>query len=125
MDKIKYYLDYDKQTTQVLFLGIEKNSEHSIELELDDEEYAELANDLDFMFIKNGKPVLDQNYKTKYLNGIKNRNRIDELKSFLAATDWKVTVNAELFQVGLPLKYPNLHAERQAWRDEINELEGE
>ena len=125
MDKIKYYLDYDKQTTQVLFLGIEKNSEHSIELELDDEEYAELANDLDFMFIKNGKPVLDQNYKTKYLNGIKNRNRIDELKALLAATDWKVTVNAELFQVGLPLKYPNLHAERQAWRDEINELEGE
>jgi len=32
-------------------------------------------------------------------------------------------VNAELIQNGLPIKYPNLHQERQAWRDEINDLE--
>lgn len=56
----------------------------------------------------------------KKLNG---EQRIAELKQLLAATDWKVVVNAELYQAGLPLKYPNLHAERQAWRDEINELE--
>jgi hypothetical protein len=51
--------------------------------------------------------------------------RIPELKAFLATSDWKVIVNAELYQAGLPLKYPNLHAERQAWRNEINQLEFE
>lgn len=49
--------------------------------------------------------------------------RIRKLKLFLEETDWKVIVNAELVQAGLPAKYPNLHEERQAWRDEINELE--
>lgn len=49
--------------------------------------------------------------------------RIAELKQLLAASDWKVIVNAELLQNGLKLKYPNLHAERQTWRDEINKLE--
>jgi len=49
--------------------------------------------------------------------------RISELKVLLANSDWKVIVNAELVQAGLEPKYPNLHAERQAWRDEINELE--
>lgn len=50
-------------------------------------------------------------------------HRIEELKQLLLNSDWKVIVNAELVQAGLPPKYPNLHIERQAWRDEINELE--
>jgi hypothetical protein len=50
--------------------------------------------------------------------------RLQYLKQLLADTDWKVIVNAELIQAELPLKYPNLHEERQAWRDEINALEG-
>ena len=75
------------------------------------------------MFIKNGKPILNENYKSKYLEKILAAKRIDELKQLLAATDWKVVVNAELIQAGLEPKYPNLHAERQAWRNEINELE--
>ena len=50
-------------------------------------------------------------------------HRIKKLKMFLEQTDWKVVVNSELVQEGLLPKYPNLHAERQAWRDEINELE--
>lgn len=125
MEKTIYFIDYDLQSKQALFIGINKNSEHSIELELDDAGFQQLADNLDFVFIKNGVPVIDNTFKTKYLNEIDNKNRIEELKSLLAATDWKVTVNAELLQAGLPLKYPNLHEERQAWRDEINELEGE
>lgn len=125
MEKLKYFIDYDLDTKQVLFIGIEKNSKHSIELQLDDVEYTELTNELDFMFIKDGKPTIDTKYKTKYLTMIAARNRIEELKALLAASDWKVVVNSELFQAGLPLKYPNLHAKRQAWRDEINKLEGE
>jgi HAMP domain-containing protein len=52
-------------------------------------------------------------------------SRILELKQLLQDSDWKVIVNSELIQAGLPLKYPDLHQERQAWRDEINQLEGE
>jgi hypothetical protein len=51
------------------------------------------------------------------------KERLQSLKYFLIETDWKVIVNAELIQAGLPPKYPNLHKERQAWRDEINALE--
>lgn len=123
MEKQIYFIDYDKETMQVVALGIEKNSEHSIELELDDNEYNTLSANLDFMFIKGGKPTIDENYKAKFLAKIVSRNRIEELKALLAASDWKVVVNSELFQAGLPLKYPNLHAKRQTWRDEINELE--
>jgi hypothetical protein len=49
--------------------------------------------------------------------------RIQLLKQMLQETDWKVIVNSELIQEGLPPKYLNLHEERQAWRDEINQLE--
>ena len=49
--------------------------------------------------------------------------RVQDLKQLLIETDWKVVVNSERIQAGLPLKYPNLHQERQAWRDEINKLE--
>ena len=51
--------------------------------------------------------------------------RYVELFEMLKETDWKVIVNAELIQAGLPPKYPNLHTQRQAWRDEINQLEEE
>lgn len=53
------------------------------------------------------------------------KERLQGLKYSLIETDWKVILNAELIQAGLPLKYPNLHEERQAWRDEINKLEEE
>jgi hypothetical protein len=123
MEKQIYFIDYDKETTQVVALCIEKNSEHSIQLELDDDEYNTLSSNLDFMFIKGGKPTIDANYKAKFLAKIVSKNRIEELKALLATSDWKVIVNAELVQAGLEPKYPNLHVERQAWRDEINKLE--
>lgn len=52
-------------------------------------------------------------------------SRISHLKFFLSESDWKVIVNYELVSEGLPIKYPNLHSERQAWRDEINLIEAE
>ena len=50
-------------------------------------------------------------------------SRYLKLFILLEESDWKVIVNAELVQAGLPPKYPDLHLQRQAWRDEINELE--
>ena len=52
-------------------------------------------------------------------------SRYLKLFILLEESDWKVIVNAELIQAGLTPKYPNLHLQRQAWRDEINQLEGE
>jgi hypothetical protein len=52
-------------------------------------------------------------------------SRYTQLFELLRETDWKVIVNAELIQAGLPPKYPDLHTQRQAWRDEINKLEEE
>lgn len=47
------------------------------------------------------------------------------LKEELSATDYKVIKCAEAQLLGLPLPYDveTLHAERQALRNEINELE--
>ena len=61
----------------------------------------------------------------KQQNLILNQQRIKKLKKLLEETDWKVIVNSELIQQGLPIKYINLHQERQSWRDEINQLEKE
>jgi hypothetical protein len=49
------------------------------------------------------------------------------LFELLKESDWKVIVNQELRLAGLMPKYDPimLHAERQAWRDEINKLEEE
>ena len=52
--------------------------------------------------------------------------RIDELKAQLATTDYKIIKCSEYQLAGVPLPYDiaTLHAERQALRDEINQLEG-
>lgn len=52
--------------------------------------------------------------------------RIDELKAQLDATDYKIIKCSEYQLAGLDLPYDiaTLHAERQALRDEINQLEG-
>ena len=48
--------------------------------------------------------------------------QIDELKSKLAATDYKAMKYAEGFFT--EEEYAAIKAQRQAWRDEINQLEG-
>lgn len=54
------------------------------------------------------------------------QRRIEELKAELSATDYKIIKCSEcsLAQVELPYDVVELHAQRQAIRDEINELEG-
>lgn len=53
------------------------------------------------------------------------RKRISELKSELNSTDYKIIKCSECSLVGeeLPYDIAELHAQRQALRDEINELE--
>lgn len=52
-------------------------------------------------------------------------HQIDELKSQLESTDYKITKSMEAILIAEPLPYDisTLHAERQATRDKINELE--
>lgn len=52
---------------------------------------------------------------------------VEELKMQLAETDYKVIKIAECVACSLPMPYDaeQLHSERQAIRDRINELEGE
>lgn len=52
---------------------------------------------------------------------------IDKLKSQLQSTDYKVVKLAECLAIGseMPYNAQALHAERQALRDRINELEKE
>ena len=78
-----------------------------------------------FYKVVNDKLVEDK-YDIEYLKEqleLDRQHRIGELLQNLKETDWKVIVNAELIQAGLQPKYPNLHEERQNWRDEINYLE--
>lgn len=53
--------------------------------------------------------------------------RIAELKAILNSTDYKIIKCSECSLAGVELPYDvvELHAARQALRDEINELEGE
>ena len=57
----------------------------------------------------------------------KKQMRIDELKAQLDGTDYKIIKCSECQLAGVELPYDvvALHAERQAIRDEINQLEGE
>ena len=64
--------------------------------------------------------------KTESAEEIKQR-RIDELKAQLSSTDYKIIKCSECSLAGeeLPYNVVELHIQRQAIRDEINELEGE
>ena len=55
------------------------------------------------------------------------QRRIDELKTELNSTDYKIIKCSECSLAGVELPYDiaELHAQRQALRDEINELEAE
>lgn len=53
--------------------------------------------------------------------------RMKELQELIAKTDWKITKTCEYQLLGLPAPYDvaQLHAERQALRDEYNQLESD
>jgi hypothetical protein len=84
--------------------------------EVDDNFHEFYLENLGKLYFKNNKLVIGVDKEETQRN-------IVDLKIKLGDSDWKVVVNAELIQAGLPPKYPNLHKERQAWRDEINALE--
>lgn len=71
----------------------------------------------ELVYVGYDQEVLDEQLKEERIH------RIKKLKRLLQESDWKVIVNSELVAAGLNAKYPDLHIERQAWRDEINELE--
>lgn len=52
------------------------------------------------------------------------KSRISDIRHFLASTDYKVIKNQELLAAGLQPEYnpAELHSQRQAWRDELNQL---
>lgn len=54
-------------------------------------------------------------------------NRIEELKRLLAQDDYKVRKCAEYNFLGLAMPYDinEIHERNEAWREEINQLEGE
>ena len=121
----KYYISYNQENKKVISVSIAQGSQLDLEIDLTQEEFEQIVEDLDFTFVENNSLIVNKSFKAFYTTQVDNKSRINELKGLLTLTDWKVVVNAELLQAGLPLKYPNLHAERQVWRDEINALEQE
>jgi len=84
--------------------------------EVDDNFHEFFLENLGKLYFKNSKLIVGVDKEEI-------QRKIVDLKIKLGDSDWKVVVNAELVQAGLPPKYPNLHEERQAWRNEINQLE--
>lgn len=68
----------------------------------------------------------DQSGNGNTLEAMKTKFEIDMLKRKISDTDYKIIKCHEYTLVGKPLPYDieALHAERQALRDKINELEG-
>lgn len=52
------------------------------------------------------------------------QERIDKLKKLLSDSDYKVVkcMECKMLKLTLPYDLKELHEQRQAWRDEINEL---
>lgn len=95
-------------------------------IEVTDERHAELvemANSGKELYIKN---IKNKEFALRDITISQEQivqNRIAELKSFLAATDYQAIKYAE-GQIS-ESDYSEMKAQRQAWRDEINELETE
>jgi hypothetical protein len=122
---MKYFIHLNK-SGYVEAYGPDKVTEDAFEFEIPEDILEDFQINFPSYKFSNNDTMVKDTQTLEQREAIAYRfNRTNELKALLAASDWKVVVNSELFQVGLPLKYPNLHAERQAWRDEINELEGE
>ena len=73
----------------------------------------------------NGMVFVD--YISDIEEGVPKSEEIERLKSKLQESDYKVIKCAEAMAVGaeLPYNITELHKERQALRDKINELESE
>ena len=124
---MKYYYKLDSEN-RVIFFSTEPNAvEVSSLSEIDLPEgtgvvigqHAIVNGSLTFL---GPKPSDTQRYEAQA-----RRSRMSDLKHFLASTDYKVTKCFEAFiaEETLPYDFEELKAERQAWRDEINEIESE
>lgn len=113
-DDKKYLTSYHTSSTQ--FHTVQHDIEESFLNEI-------LENGLSKYYYENGEIILDNNT----INKNKKIERLIELKGLLGSTDWKIIVNQELKSLGQAAKYneEELHNQRQAWRDEINQLEFE
>ena len=80
-----------------------------------------------FYRLQNNKIIYDIELKNTDQEKVKIHTTISRLRYELNSTDYKVIKNYELIAAGLQPEYPvaELHAQRQAWRDEINALEFE
>ena len=79
------------------------------------------------VLLANGWERVTQEPTEEEVAEIQRAARAKELHILLESTDYKVIKNSECQMLGLPLPYDpaDVHAEKQAWRDELNELEGE
>ena len=79
------------------------------------------------VLLTNGWERVTQQPTEEEVAEIQRAARAKELHILLESTDYKVIKNSECQMLGLPLPYDpaEVHAEKQAWRDELNELEGE
>jgi hypothetical protein len=75
----------------------------------------------DYYDYADGKITLNASKKALHSSKV----RIEKLKRMLSDSDYKVIKNQEMIAVGLAPEYnpAELHAQRQAWRDEINQLQ--
>lgn len=96
-----------------------------VEYQYEAESMLEFSKIYESLKIVDNQLIVDDQEAIKKADNLVKHLRIMDLKILLKESDWKVTVNSELAAENLPLKYPGLHAERQAWRDEINQLETE
>ena len=87
----------------------------------DDKIPSDFAENQAFYRLENNELVFDSEYKSKIISGIQRANRIEELHAKLYATDYIAAKIAE--GAATRDEYADKLAERQAWRDEINQLE--
>lgn len=75
----------------------------------------------------NGKLVFNASLLDEQLEKENKFFRLAELKKLLAESDYKVIkcFEASLSNEKMPYNYEELKSQRQAWRDEINQLENE
>ena len=117
-------VNYDKDTGKVISFG--KDTEPYIEI-TEQERKQPLPNRYSYYAVVDGKftiatrtPTEDEIKKDKEQSALQ---EIRELKEKLSATDYKAIKYAE-GQLS-DKEYEETKAQRQAWRNRINELEGE
>jgi 6-pyruvoyl-tetrahydropterin synthase len=127
MEQEKQIYHLQIQGTKVVSLSKEKQNSTDMVVEVTDVEFDELSNNLDFMFINGDEVYLDEVLKQKTLKAIASKNKIQELKVELSKDDYKIIkcYEAQLGNNPMPYNIKNLLTQREAIRNQINQLEKE